>query len=87
MSTHLANTEASSLLPAHSSKRPGLSRYTPLRGEGAVLRLGGLRQGPVSTQDEREPRERRRINGKGSNTGRWDIESVKRLHMHIFVLM
>ena len=45
-STHLANTEASSLLPTRSSKCPELSRCTALRGEGAELRLGVCGQGP-----------------------------------------
>lgn len=45
VSTHLANTEESSLLPVHSSKCPGLCRYTCLRGEGAMVRLGGGGQG------------------------------------------
>ena len=45
-STHLANTEASSLLPARSSKCPEPCRCTALRGEGAELRLGGCGQGP-----------------------------------------
>lgn len=39
VSTHLANTEESSLLPLHSSKCPGLCRYISLGGEGTVIRL------------------------------------------------